>query len=104
MKLVFQYFFQHSNNDFLYIELVGKIHLNRIVVLIIRSWLDLSVDVSGKNDCSIFYPSLSCIHHMVEMLNQKIKLRNVHKMIDFRLKSTFLNGDLQLITDDNSWP
>lgn len=70
MKLVFLCFFRHSSSDFLYIELVGKIHLNHILVLLIMNLLiDFSTDVSDKNDCSIFYPSLLCILHMAEMLN-----------------------------------
>ena len=70
MKLVFLNFFRHSSSDFLYIELVGKIHLNHILVLLIMNLLiDFSTDVFDKNDCSIFYPSLLCILHMAEMLN-----------------------------------
>ena len=73
MELVFQYFFRHSSSDFLYIERVGKIHLNHILVLIITSSLDFSADVSGKNDCLKFYPSLSYIRHMAAKLNSNIK-------------------------------
>ena len=77
MKLVFLCFFRHSSSDFLYIELVGKIHLNHILVLLIMNLLiDFSTDVSGKNDCSIFYPSLLYILHMAEMLNWKIIIGN----------------------------
>ena len=73
MELVFQYFFRHSSSDFLYIERVGKIHLNHILVLIITSSLDFSADVSGKNDCLKFCPSLSYIRHMGVKLNSNIK-------------------------------
>ena len=72
MKLVFLCFSRHSSSDFLYIELVGKTHLNHILVLLIRNLLDFSTDVSDKNDCLIFYPSLLCIPHMAEMLNSKV--------------------------------
>ena len=76
MKLVFLCFFRHSSSDFLYIELVGKIHLNHILVLLIMNLLDFSTDVSDKNDCLIFYPSLLCILHMAEMLNWEIIIGN----------------------------
>ena len=69
MKLVSQYFFRHSSNDFLYIERAGKNHLNHILALIITNLLDFSADVSGKNDCLISYPSLPYIRHMVASLN-----------------------------------